>query len=144
MVAELFVFYGSLKRGAKAAPGHISLDQAGGFLGGCRFRARMVDIGGYPGVLEGDGICQGELYRLDDLSVLHDIDVWEDCDMQDASNSLYQRRLSRFFNGPSGLEEGKAWIYWYAKDGIAFPEIKSGCWPLTQKLVQSESCQDDR
>ena len=127
----LFVFYGLLKQGAEGAPSHIPFDTAGEFLGPCCFQADMFDAGGYPGVREGEGICHAVLYRLDDPTILPDMDAFEDCDMADPEGSMYQRRRIAYFDGPQGFEDGTAWIYWYAFKHSHFPSLETGIWPLS-------------
>ena len=60
-----FIFYGLLKQGSVGMPRGLDLERHGEFLGPCRFRARMFDLGSYPGVVRRGGISQGVLYRLD-------------------------------------------------------------------------------
>ena len=127
---DLFIFYGLLKQGAAGAPAHIPLDKAGVFLGPCEFEGEMFDAGGYPGVRVGVKPCMGQLYRLDDISILPALDAFEDCDMADPDASLYQRRRVTYSNGPADTSSGMAWVYWYVAPSSHMPLMKSGNWPL--------------
>jgi gamma-glutamylcyclotransferase (GGCT)/AIG2-like uncharacterized protein YtfP len=79
----LFV-YGTLRRDAA---NHHELRDAY-FLGRARTQARyeLVDMGGYPALLEGgDGVVYGELYEIDD-ALRETLDAFEDVP------ELYQRK----------------------------------------------------
>ena len=91
---DLFVFYGLLKQGASGMPAHIDLDKAGVFLGPCRFRGALYDLGGFPGVIDGDGLCHGVRYRLDDAALIAPLDEFEDVLPDDLEASLYVRKRS--------------------------------------------------
>lgn len=137
---DLFIFYGLLKQGAAGAPAHIPLWAAGQFLGPCRFFGEMVDAGGYPGVRpDANRVCEGAVYRLDDISISPQMDAFEGCDMTDPEGSLYLRGRTQFFDGPSNAPEGEAWIYWFNADNAALPVIEAGLWPLNGRWRQQES-----
>ena len=127
---DLFVFYGLLKQGAEGAPEHIDLAGGGAFLGACRFRARLVDLGGFPGAVDGDTLCHGELYRLDDAALAGALDAFEQVDPGDPARSLYQRREIAVLD-EQGNETGQtAWIYWYIKPASAARDVAQGNWPV--------------
>lgn len=127
---DLFVFYGLLKEGASGMPAHIDLAAAGAFLGPCRFRARMVDLGGFPGVAPGDTLCHGVRYRLDDASLGPALDEFEDVIPGDLANSLYRRERVGLRDEAGAPTGEQAWIYWYNQSVDGRPEIASGDWPL--------------
>lgn len=125
-----FLFYGLLKQGAAGSPAHIDLAGSGEFLGPCRFKARLVDLGGYPGAVEGVTLCKGELYRLDDAGLGAALDDFEGVVAGKPGRSLYQRRPIAV-RDEAGRETGKtAWIYWYARPVDGAPEVENGDWPL--------------
>lgn len=127
---DLFVFYGLLKQGATGMPAHIDLDQAGAFLGPCRFRGALYDLGGFPGVVQGDGLCHGVRYRLDDAALIGPLDEFEDVLPDDPSASLYQRKTVALCND-AGIETGeRAWIYWYNQSVDVFQRMPDDNWPL--------------
>ena len=127
---DLFVFYGLLKQGASGMPSHIDLDAAGQFLGPCRFRGALYDLGGYPGVVAGNGLCHGVRYRLNDASIIAALDEFEDVLPDDPDASLYQRKKVAVMDD-AGKETGEvAWIYWYNQSIAEFYKVEDGDWPL--------------
>jgi gamma-glutamylcyclotransferase (GGCT)/AIG2-like uncharacterized protein YtfP len=65
-------------------------------MGGARFVAaaqvlgRLVDVGRYPGFLQGDGLVTGEVYEVDELHLAR-LDVVEDMVPGDRAASQYWR-----------------------------------------------------
>jgi gamma-glutamylcyclotransferase (GGCT)/AIG2-like uncharacterized protein YtfP len=106
----LFV-YGTLRRGFAL---HGALQRSGAKLEGKgRIRARLFDLGDYPGAvpaIKSTDFVEGELYQLDSpskqLSVLDGI---EEFDPKRAKTSLFRRRLVsvRLASG----RKTKAWAY---------------------------------
>ncbi|MCI4644481.1 MAG: gamma-glutamylcyclotransferase [Hyphomonadaceae bacterium] len=127
---DLFVFYGLLKQGASGMPAHIDLDAAGQFGAPCWFRGSLYDLGGFPGVVAGDGLCEGIRYRMTDTSIIGALDEFEDVIPGDPAGSLYERRKLALLDA-NGVETGElAWIYWYIQPVSSFVAIPSGIWPL--------------
>ncbi len=128
-VGDLFVFYGLLKQGAAGQPADLPLATAGAFGAPCRFRGRMVDLGGFPGIVEGDDLCHGVRWQLADTGILPAMDAFEDV-TDDPSTSLYIRRQIPLLDD-TGAETGEmAWIYWYNRPADAFAPVADGNWPL--------------
>lgn len=126
---DVFVFYGLLKQGAAGAPDALRLEVAGEFLGPCHFRATMLDLGGFPGVVAGDTLCQGVRWRLKDAAVVPAMDEFEDV-TDDPATSLYLRRKVPVLN-EAGAETGEqAWIYIYNQKTDGFAILPDGNWPL--------------
>ena len=126
---DVFIFYGLLKQGAAGGPDALALDVAGEFLGPCRFRGTMLDLGGFPGVVPGDVLCHGARWRVKDASVVPAMDEFEDV-TDDPATSLYLRRKTAVLN-EAGVETGEqAWIYIYNQKTDGFPVIEDGNWPL--------------
>lgn len=124
-----FIFYGLLKQGAAGAPAHLDFGRHGEFLGPCRFKGRMFDLGGFPGVVPGDGICHGMLYRLDTARLAGEMDAFEDIRADDPGRSLYRREKTDLID-TSGQPDGKAWIYIYNQKTDGYPVLEDGNWPL--------------
>ena len=127
---DLFAFYGLLKRGAAGMPAHIDLETAGRFAGPCRFHADMYDLGGYPGVVRGTTLCHGVLWRIADVSIIADLDDFEDVDPADPERSLYRRRhipVLDDFARPTG-ETAQIYVYNQTVEGAR--HIADGDWPL--------------
>ena len=89
----------------------------------------MVDLGGFPGVVEGDDLCRGIRWELQDVSIVAPMDEFEDV-TDDPATSLYIRKRIPLFDD-SGNETGEqAWIYWYNQTVEGFPSVADGDWPL--------------
>lgn len=126
---DLFVFYGLLKQGASGQPASLPLATAGEFGSSCRFRGRMVDLGGFPGVVAGDDLCHGILWTVHDIAIVPEMDNFEDV-TDDPVTSLYLRKRIAVCDD-AGAETGEmAWIYWYNKDVSDCPAVTGGNWPL--------------
>jgi gamma-glutamylcyclotransferase (GGCT)/AIG2-like uncharacterized protein YtfP len=63
--------YGTLMRGYAL---HLLLARASKFLGEGRVHGRLLDLGRYPGLVDGAGSVHGEIYRLDDPELLAVLD----------------------------------------------------------------------
>jgi gamma-glutamylcyclotransferase (GGCT)/AIG2-like uncharacterized protein YtfP len=126
---DLFVFYGLLKQGAAGQPADLPLDRAGVFGAPCRFRGRMIDLGGFPGVVEGNELCHGVRWRISDTAIMPAMDAFEDVTC-DPVTSLYLRKKIPLMDD-TGAESGEAaWIYWYNRSADGFPSVADGNWPL--------------
>jgi gamma-glutamylcyclotransferase (GGCT)/AIG2-like uncharacterized protein YtfP len=96
----LLFAYGTLMRGY---PRHRFLADAATFVGAARVVGALVDLGRYPGLVEGAGWVRGELYRLDELEVLPTLDREEGYN--------FERRATPAT--VAGGRERSAWVYWY-------------------------------
>jgi gamma-glutamylcyclotransferase (GGCT)/AIG2-like uncharacterized protein YtfP len=108
----LFV-YGSLRRGGEF---HHYLAGAR-FAGPAWTRGRIIQAGAYPGLVEGDGRVEGELYELADPAAdLERLDDVEGFVPEDAAGSLYLRELR-----PVYREDGTrvaSWVYLWNADAM--------------------------
>lgn len=126
---DLFVFYGLLKLGAAGQPADLPLATAGAFGAPCCFHGRMVDLGGFPGVVAGDDLCRGVRWELKDASIVAPMDAFEDV-TDDPATSLYIRQRIPLCD-EAGRETGeRAWIYLYNQTVEGFPPVADGDWPL--------------
>jgi len=98
--AELLFAYGTLMRGYAR---HRVLASAATFVGAGRVRGRLLDLGRYPGLVDGAGNVRGEIYRLDDPELLAVLDREEgyNFDRRRATITLASGRRAR------------AWVYRY-------------------------------
>lgn len=127
---DIFIFYGLLKQGAAGAPGELGLDVAGEFLGPCRFRGTMLDLGGFPGVVAGETLCHGVRWRVKDAGIIPAMDAFEDV-TDDPATSLYLRQQVPVLDD-AGAEMGEhAWIYIYNQKTDGILVIGDGNWPLS-------------
>lgn len=127
---DLFIFYGLLKKGAVGMPETIDLESDGAFLGRCRFRGDLYSFGTFPGIVDGDTLCHGMLYRLDRRETADALDAFEEVMANDPDGSLYQRVHTKVMDD-HGEETGQsAWIYMYNQSIDDAPLIADGNWPL--------------
>lgn len=126
---DLFIFYGLLKQGAAGAPDELGLDVAGEFLGPCRFRGTMLDLGGFPGVVAGDTLCHGVRWRVKDAGIVPAMDEFEDV-TDDPATSLYLRRQVPVLDDAGAETSEQAWIYIYNQKTDGFASLSDGNWPL--------------
>ncbi|MEX2147134.1 MAG: gamma-glutamylcyclotransferase family protein [Candidatus Rokuibacteriota bacterium] len=99
--AEPLLFaYGTLMRGY---PLHGVLARGARFVGPGTARGRLLDLGRYPGVVEGRGRVTGEVYRLRDPQVLPAVDR--------AEGVQFVRGHTRVTLADGG--RARAWIYRY-------------------------------
>jgi gamma-glutamylcyclotransferase (GGCT)/AIG2-like uncharacterized protein YtfP len=85
-------------------------------------RGRLVDLGNYPALLEGDGLVLGKILELDPAALTVTDDI-EDC-RPDESHSLYLRRRVNAWVGhpgddcPDETTHGpgrEVWAYFFAR-----------------------------
>ena len=84
-------------------PRHGVLGPRAALVGRGRIRGRLVDLGEYPGLVEGSGIVHGELYRFDDPELLRDLD------REEGYNFDRRRTTVTLVNG----RRASAWVYRY-------------------------------
>jgi len=120
--SQIFV-YGTLMRGHCRA---AVMEQAGprGVLP-ATVRGRLVDLGAYPGLVPGEGLVHGELWRYDDVaSLLAELDAIEDFEgYQRLPESLYVRTIVAV--DVDGVPAA-AWTYLW--QGPAAPSVPAGRW----------------
>jgi len=116
---HLFV-YGTLRSNQPNAP------RLGGAtpLGWATTDGRLVDLGDYPGLVEGDGAVVGELFHLP-LAALDRIDDLEGFDPLDPEGSLFLRE-ERTVHLPGRNARLSAWTYRWPHGGGS--PIENGDW----------------
>jgi gamma-glutamylcyclotransferase (GGCT)/AIG2-like uncharacterized protein YtfP len=98
--SELLFTYGTLMRGYAL---HPVLVRAATAAGSGTARGRLLDLGRYPGLIEGPGRVHGEVYRLDDPELLPVLDREEGYN--------FQRR--RAIVTLAGGRRVRVWLYRY-------------------------------
>ena len=96
------------------------------FVGEGWVAGRLVSVGRYPGLLDGDGEVSGEIYRLEDVASLEALDDLEEFDPADPERSEYLR-IVRDVHGENGATVS-AWVYLYNRDASTAPDVTSGNW----------------
>lgn len=93
------------------------------FIGHCEIKGCLYDLGDYPGLVLGDGMVIGELYRMTDLSIFNMLDTYERFDPNNQRKSLYLRTKVALIN-----PDQHAWIYIYNQSVDSAERIESGDW----------------
>lgn len=106
-------------------PGRERLDSKLTPIGRGSIYAALFDVGLYPAAIPAtDALVQGELHRMSDDTVLHDLDEIEGFRPEEPDASLYRR-----LETPVTLDDGRtelAWTYFYNAPLGNAPRIESG------------------
>ena len=106
-------------------PGRERLDAKLTPIGRGSIHAALFDVGLYPAAIPAsDALVQGELHRMSDDSVLHELDEIEGFRPEEPDASLYRR-----LETPVTLTDGRieiAWTYFYTAPLGSAPRIESG------------------
>ena len=94
-MTQLLFIYGTLMPGLRLE----AQMQGARFVGAAQVPGRLVDVGRYPGFLEGDGLVTGEVYAVD-AAHLARLDGVEDMVPGDRSASQYWREGVTVASGP--------------------------------------------
>ena len=123
-MTDLVFFYGTLMSGFKR-PGRQRLDARLTPIGRGSIHAALYDVGLYPAAVPAsDASVQGEIHRMSDESVLHELDEIEGFRPEQPDASLYLR-----LETPVTLTDGRtatAWTYFYNAPLGNAPRIESG------------------
>ena len=123
-MTDLVFFYGTLMSGFKR-PGRQRLDAKLTPIGRGSIHAALYDVGLYPAAVPAsDASVQGEIHRMSDDSVLHELDEIEGFRPEQPDASLYLR-----LETPVTLTDGRtatAWTYFYNAPLGNAPRIESG------------------
>jgi len=123
-VTDLVFFYGTLMSGFKRR-GRARLGSKLTPIGRGSIHAALFDVGLYPAAIPAnDALVQGELHRMSDDTVLHELDEIEGFRPEEPDASLYRR-----LETPVTLDDGRtelAWTYFYNAPLGNAPRIESG------------------
>lgn len=114
MPIELIFVYGTLMRGYAL---HPALARVATYLGSGRVRGTLLDLGSFPGLVEGRGSVSGEVYRIHAPERLPDVDREEE-------GYNFERRRRKI-----ALADGRpawAWVYYYLGTRSRAPIIAHG------------------
>lgn len=136
MAAQQHVFvYGTL-RPAVAAGEPRFLIEGLKHDGPATVRGRLVDLGDYPGLVEGSGLVHGDLLVVEDSEKLAALDAYEECG---PPSFLYRRELVTA-ERPDGSHLG-VWVYRYRRDVDPAADIPGGDYV---KHIRSDGCTSQR
>jgi len=89
--------------------------------GPATIRGRLVDLGEYPGLLQGDGVVHGDLLEIETAAQLAAIDAYEGCG---PPCPLYRRAVVIAERPDRSCTP--VWAYWYCQSVTAAPPISEG------------------
>lgn len=118
----LLAVYGTLREG------EATLEPVGGraalkLRGSCVLRGQLVDLGEYPGLIDGEGRIAGDLFTVTDAAAWAELDAYEEFFPDDPAASEYDRVYVR-------LVEPRldAWVYRYIGPVEGAARIAGGDW----------------
>lgn len=119
---DAFAVYGLLRKGASGFA-RFGLDTAFRPLRPCRIPGVIHDLGGYPGLVLGEGEVVGELFAVTDPAVIPQLDAFEDYDPDAPDNSRYLRVRIRLLS-----PDRQAWVYVWNRPVSGYPRVEGGDW----------------
>ncbi|MEM0985318.1 MAG: gamma-glutamylcyclotransferase family protein [Pseudomonadota bacterium] len=127
---DAFAFYGLLKQGAAGMPENIDLEATGAFEGPIRLLGTLHDLGGFPGMVQGETLCHAVIWRISDVSIVPALDDFEDVLPDDPAASLYRRERWPLLDDTATPTGETAHIYVFNQSTAQYPVISDGNWPL--------------
>ena len=121
-MSEYIVFYGTLKKGHETRM-HGIMDRALEHIGECVIPGVLYRKERYPALKFGEGRVYGELYEVQDNSVLIELDEYEAADNQDSSLPGFTRKRVNLIK-----PELQAWVYYYDGSVKEGERIGRGSW----------------
>ena len=80
------------------------------FVGPALIAGRLIDVGRYPGLLQGDGQVTGEVYEVDDAHLAR-LDGVEGVVPADRAESHYWREVVTVVGGPLQGQSVQTYVY---------------------------------
>ena len=124
MGIHVFV-YGTLRTGdcRHGVPSFVEMVAPEAYIDGFD----MLDLGGFPGLVAGEGRVRGEIHEYEHLEVLDRIEGYS---AQNPEMGLYNRVQVPVFNDEGGVICDDAWVYVFnGKHGFQDEDIiESGDW----------------
>ena len=109
---ELFI-YGTLMLGLRLQAEMQGAER----LGPARVPGRLVDVGRYPGLLQGEGLVAGEVYRVSEAQLAH-LDEVEEMVPGDRGASQYWRERVTVQEGALAGQQVWTYVYNLPVDGL--------------------------
>ena len=111
MTHAIFI-YGTLMPGLR-----LEAEMLGArFVGPAHIAGRLIDVGHYPGLLQGDGQVTGEVYEVDDAHLTR-LDGVEGVVPGDRDASQYWREEVTVLSGPLQGQRAQTYLYNRPADG---------------------------
>ena len=108
----LLFIYGTLMPGLR-----LEAEMQGArFLGAAQVPGRLVDLGRYPGFVQGEGLVTGEVYAVDDEHLAR-LDGVEGVVPGDRAASQYWREIVPVLSGPLQGQPVQTYVYNRPVDG---------------------------
>lgn len=120
---DLLAAYGLLRQGGGGLE-RLGLTDALSHVGACVIPGVLYDLGGFPGIVEGEGQVAGDLFRIESPAVSSLVDRFEDFDPDDPGQSAYVRRRVALVE-PGGMD---AWVYVWTRPVAPEERIATGDW----------------
>ena len=86
------------------------------FMGAAQIQGRLIDVGHYPGLIQGDGQVTGEVYEVDDAHLAR-LDEVEGVVPGDRAESHYWREEVTVLSGPLQGQLVQTYLYNHPVDG---------------------------
>jgi gamma-glutamylcyclotransferase (GGCT)/AIG2-like uncharacterized protein YtfP len=112
-MTHLFI-YGTLMPGLR-----LQAEMHGArFVAAAQVPGRLVDVGRFPGLLQGEGLVTGEVYEVDDAHLAR-LDVVEGMVRGDRAASQYWREEVTVLSGPLQGQPVQTYVYNRPVDGCS-------------------------
>jgi len=116
--------YGSLRSDAENRLPSLGVLNGLQCIGPAWMAGQLLDLGQWPGLIDGDSRIRCELYRIMDPHVMPILDAFEDYFPDAESGSIYLRRWCSLL----APDEGEAWVYRYQGPRDGAIDIAGGDW----------------
>lgn len=123
--ADYIFVYGTLMRKCEPNTWSAQLQNKAKFLGDATTTGELYLVDFYPGIIKGNGLVHGEIYQFDQESLLKVLDEYEDCNLENPSNSLYIRERQPCKLNCNG-KELNCWVYFYNQSITGLRRIENG------------------
>jgi gamma-glutamylcyclotransferase (GGCT)/AIG2-like uncharacterized protein YtfP len=121
-LAWRFAFYGSLRQSYRTLD-DLKIRHLLRCLGPVQITGQLLDLGDFPGLIEGEQLVQAELHETNDARAVAVLDEYEGFDPTDPQHSLFVRRWS-----PLRGRDEFAWVYFLVRPPRILKPVHGGDW----------------
>lgn len=125
-MVEFVAFYGSLRY--PSTRDGLGISQQIQFVTNALIPGYMVDLGHFPGLIEGDGEVFADVYQILDPKALERLDGFEGYMKGDPDNSMYIRKKVDFLLFKDFALAPEGWAYYYNHPVPNHTPIDIGDW----------------